>query len=135
MYNAYIISRHHSGLVSMNDFGGGEQKEEICKAIKVLQKKYGKICKSEFDFDDVCFEYMGRNFKDISRTKKQDIWLYFYEKLLYSLLVAADYYATSEYVSGVKTKDFGELEDITKFYGFQISKNLNIMLKKMNFVI
>ena len=116
LYNAYIISRHHSGLVSVRDFVSGEQKEEIGKAIKTLQKEYGKIGNREFDFDDDCFEYMGRCFKDIERTKKQDIWLYFYVKLLYSLLVAADYYATSEYVSGVKTKDFGELEDIWELY-------------------
>lgn len=116
MYNGYIISRHHSGLVSVSDFAAGEQKEEIGKAIKVLQKEGKKVCKNEFDFDNDCFENMGRNFRDLPRTKKQNIWLYFYEKLLYSLVVAADYYATSEYISGVKTKDLGELEDITSLY-------------------
>ncbi len=116
MCNGYLISRHHSGLVPVGDFLEGEQKEKICKAIEVLQTEYEKVCKKSFQFDNLCFAYMGQRFVDEPRTKKQNIWLYFYEKLLYSLLVAADYYATSEYVSGVKTTDFGQLDDLSNLY-------------------
>lgn len=112
MCNAYLISRHHSGLVPVEDFLAGEQKEEIYKTIKILQTEYEKVFKKSFQFDISCFDYMALRFIEEPRTKKQDIWLYFYEKLLYSLLVAADYYATSEYISGVKITDFGELDEL-----------------------
>lgn len=116
MCNAYLISRHHSGLVPVECFLAGEQREEIYKAIKVLETEYKKVFKKSFHFGNTCFDYMGERFMEEARTKKQDIWLYFYEKLLYSLLVAADYYATSEYVSGVKITDFGELDDLSELY-------------------
>lgn len=123
MCNGYIISRHHSGLVSMEGFLRGEQKEEIKKAIKVLEKEYEKVCNKQFYFDEACMRAMEECFVHIPRSKKQDIWLYFYEKLLYSLLVAADYYATSEYASSVKIKDLGEVEDISQLYSaFQSTK-------------
>ena len=77
MYNGYIISRHHSGLVSVSDFAAGEQKEEIGKAIKVLQKEGKKVCKNEFEFDNDCFENMGRNFRDLPRTKKTEYMVIF----------------------------------------------------------
>ena len=35
-------------------------------------------------------------------TKRQGIWLYFYGRLAYSVLVASDYYATSAFMSGTK---------------------------------
>lgn len=116
MCNGYLISRHHSGLISMEAFLTGEQKEQVVKAIKVLDKEYGKVCRKKFNFDEVCIEKMGQVFKDAIQSKKQSIWLYLYGKLLYSLLVAADYYAASEYVSEVKTQDIGELENISEFY-------------------
>lgn len=116
MCHGYLISRHHSGLVSMEAFLVGEQKDELDKAIKVLEKEYRKIGKKQFLFDQECIKVMGQEFKDINCTKQQSIWLYLYEKLLYSLLIAADYYATSEYISGIKTKDIGEIENISEFY-------------------
>lgn len=45
--------------------------------------------------------------------------LYVYAKLLYSLLVSSDFYATSEYMSGFKAEkpeDFGVLTDVDKFF-------------------
>lgn len=124
MCHGYLISRHHSGLVSMESFLVGEQKDELEKAIKVLKKEYGNIGKKQFLFDVECINIMGQQFKDEARTKQQNIWLYLYTKLLYSLLVAADFYATSEYISGVKMQDMGEIEDISEFY--EIFENTEI---------
>lgn len=39
---------------------------------------------------------------------------YILNKLLFSLLVSSDYYATSDYMTGVKTDDFGLFSDIDK---------------------
>lgn len=130
MCHGYIISRHHSGLVSLEAFLVGEQREETEKAIKVLTKEYGKAGRKQFAFDQACIETMGQAFKDEIRSKKQNIWLYLYEKLLYSLLVAADYYATSEYVSGVKMQDIGDLENISELYEFFQNTEINQSIRE-----
>lgn len=130
MGNGYLISRHHSGLVPMEAFLAGEQRDEMLKTCKVLAKEYENVFKGKFAFDQDCIEEMGQVFKDVIRSKKQNIWLYLYEKLTYSLLVAADYYATSEYVSGVKTKDFGELEDISELYEVFQSTEINKSIRE-----
>ncbi|MCH1981236.1 CRISPR-associated helicase Cas3' [Ruminococcus sp. OA3] len=43
---------------------------------------------------------------------KRQVWLYGYSRLLYSLLVASDYYATTEFMSGVEIKTFGNIENL-----------------------
>ena len=45
---------------------------------------------------------------------RNTIYLYTWTRLLYSLLVAADYYATSEYMNGVEVKNFGKIADCKK---------------------
>lgn len=116
MCNGYIISRHHGKLTALTDFLAGHQKEDMLKAINVMQKESKNVCINEFTFDEDCIEYMGCIFKDTVQSKKQSIWSYLYIKLLYSILVAADYYATSEYVSEVKMMDLGELNNISELY-------------------
>lgn len=122
--NAYLISRHHSRLTALENFLSGSQKDDILKAVKVMDKNYESICGRKFEFNKDCIENMGTVFKDTVQSKKQSIWLYLYTKLLYSVLVAADYYATSEYISGIKTQDLGELEDISELY--EIFQNTEI---------
>lgn len=114
--NGYIISRHHSGLTSIEDFLSGSQRDDILKAAKVMEKNSHSLFGREFEFDKDCMNFMGSIYKDTRQSKKQSIWLYLYTKLLYSILVAADYYATSEYVSGIEIQDIGELEDIIQLY-------------------
>lgn len=43
---------------------------------------------------------------------KKTVYLYGLTKLLYSLLVVADYYATTEFMNGARMLDFGEIVDI-----------------------
>lgn len=129
MCNGYMISRHHSKLVALEDFLTGQQREELLKAIKVMEKEHGKVCQKEFTLDEDCIKMMGCFFKDVVQSKKQSIWLYLYTKLLYSILVAADYYATSEYTSGVKILDLGELEDISELYGIFQNTEINMSIR------
>ena len=41
------------------------------------------------------------------------IFIWYNTRLLFSLLVAVDYYATSDYMNGIKLKAFGQLDDIS----------------------
>ena len=43
----------------------------------------------------------------------RQVYLFGYTRLLFSLLVAVDYYATSDYMNGIKLKAFGQLNDIS----------------------
>ena len=43
----------------------------------------------------------------------RQVYLFGYTRLLFSLLVAVDYYATSDYMNGIKLKAFGQLDDIS----------------------
>lgn len=53
--------------------------------------------------------------KMFGRMQKEDVkktvYLYGLTKLLYSLLVVADYYATTEFMNGARMLDFGEIVD------------------------
>ncbi len=128
--NAYIISRHHSNLVSMEDFFTEEPRKEIRKAIFVLEQEYKKVFNREYKFDDACIQAMQEQFETQTRSKTQNIWLYFYEKLLYSLLVASDYYATTEYKSGLKITDFGELDNMSRLYETFENTTINQSIRK-----
>lgn len=46
------------------------------------------------------------------QTQGQAIGLYAWIRLQFSLLTAADYYATSEFMSGIEVTDFGKFGDI-----------------------
>ena len=53
-------------------------------------------------------------FDNLDREKA--LIVYTYERLLYSVLVACDYYATTEFMSGVEIKNFGDINEINEFY-------------------
>lgn len=55
---------------------------------------------------------MEKRFCEVSETMK--IAKLGYTRLLYSLLVTADYYATTEYMNGVEVRQFGEINNIAE---------------------
>ena len=119
MMNSYVISRHHGGLSSFREFkrkfeldGEGEKlieeqrilfEETLNKDITITIKTIKKI-----------FKITDRDSKKY--TKEQLIYRYIYERLMLSLLIASDFYSTSEFMSGVKMKDIGIINDIEEFY-------------------
>jgi len=83
LYNfAYQISKHHGKLDSFSNFVNKINDNDLNIAIKQLSNL--KI--PEFEF-------------------------YIANKLLFSLLVSADYYATTEYMADLKIDDFGLFDD------------------------
>lgn len=56
----------------------------------------------------------GRMFERLAEDdSSQQVYLFGYTRLLFSLLVAADYYSTSEYMNDVQLKKSGQLNDIS----------------------
>lgn len=90
---SYHINEHHGKLKSMEKYFAGKEKEHP-------------------DFTNIK--------KDISIYLDKKFEFYILNKLLFSLLVSCDYYATSEYMTGLPIEDFGVLSD----------KNIGVLNKK-----
>lgn len=122
LLNAYIIDRHHSDLNSFVDFIS-EEKGIYSKVYHDLLEKMGK----ENDVFLLQDEKIGKRFCNIKQNyvniekiselwnQKENEWNYFYSRLLYSCLVASDYYATSEFYAKVEIKDVSEKIPIDDF--------------------
>lgn len=119
--NAYVISRHHGGLDSFEKFlnrfleDSGDE-AEACVEI---------FSNNNIDFYKREYEMVIKKFKGIieflkgkmdKKDEENSINIYIYVKLVFSLLVASDFYATSEFMSGTKLENFGEIHGIDEFY-------------------
>lgn len=110
---AFVISRHHSNLDTMEnfitEFNEGGRAYEL---IKELSQHPFPVYKGPFYFNTDNIQYTTKRENEISklsRTLKIDINIII--RFLYSFLVSADYYATSEYMTGYQVNYFGEIEE------------------------
>ena len=92
----YIISRHHSDMSQFNSFYQELKEVEIPEIENLHSNK----------FDDKKFETMFKDgvYKYLKNEKVDEMGIYILEKLLYSCLVTADFYATYEYMTGNKVE-------------------------------
>lgn len=127
--NAFVISRHHSDLsdfsYSIHNFFDLfiDERSKFYKTLNYLSKD--KNIKEEFfdDFEeisndimDLVYDFdMDSSYKDFKKSKSKEI--YIYTRLIYSILVASDFYATTDYMNGYKTK-FPQINknDLIKIY-------------------
>lgn len=121
--NAYLISKHHGDLDRfekfIDSFGNDEEdKGDANKAIAVLSNSYKQVYIKEFTLNEISAGNIGISvLKYLRKLDKEDsIYLYTYGRLLFSLLLACDFYSTSEFMSGVVIDNFGEIADINEFY-------------------
>ncbi|ALR90809.1 CRISPR-associated helicase/endonuclease Cas3 [Clostridium butyricum] len=121
MFNAYAISRHHSDLDNFNEFlskfNEGEKAIEIINTFK--ENDMNNIYRKNFVLSEnrivkVCGYIKKKYFNEADDEKS--IYLYTYERLIYSLLVCCDFYATSEFMNKTIISDFGEIRNIDEFY-------------------
>lgn len=99
---AYSISRHHGSLINTEKFC-----DSLCKAQFAAKKGvlayYNGNTVYELDFT----ESGGKN-PFLEQNRFYDLWnmeadeFYILNKLLFSLIVTCDYYATYNYISGIK---------------------------------
>jgi len=112
--NSYIISKHHGALGKFADF-----KNEIMKKIDELGTPKRKDLLRYFDkkikitSEDIEKTFI-QNIEEDSVEKEWDsnIYYYIYSKILFSLLVACDYYSTYEFMNIQKVDDFGNEIDV-----------------------
>lgn len=143
LYHAYIIERHHSDIDKIGKFVGKinfKANPDTEQAIKELpiSKLIEAITKSKIYMKDLflkkgstdnliaSFEdkkFINKN--DKRRSEKQGIYICIYIRWLYSLLVASDYYATSEFMNG---GSFNEVDDLNNIQDWiNVYENTDLM--------
>lgn len=125
--NAYIISKHHSSLDKFEEFlNSFIEGKDSYKVIDIFENHYKKIYLSGFTLSQRKAQKQCRN--TLNNIKKiaseKSIYLYTYCRLVYSLLVACDYYATTEFMNGTEIQSFGDITEIDEIY--DVYKNTNI---------
>ena len=128
LYNGYIIARHHSELGSLTEFTkliNLDDDTYFSKLKRIINNE--DIYSVKIDFIKSDIEDMFRNLNKVDkdaekvgkRSIKQGVYLSIYIRWLYSLLVASDYYATSEFMNDTDFSEVSDLDNIgywNKFY-------------------
>ena len=124
LYNGYIIARHHSELESLTEFTkliNLDDDTYFSKLKRIINNE--DIYSVKIDFIKSDIEDMFRNLNKVDkdaekvgkRSIKQGVYLSIYIRWLYSLLVASDYYATSEFMNEADFSENTDLNDIDKW--------------------
>ncbi len=124
LYNGYIIARHHSELGSLAEFTkliNLDDDTYFSKLKRIINNE--DIYSVKIDFIKSDIEDMFRNLNKVDkdaekvgkRSIKQGVYLSIYIRWLYSLLVASDYYATSEFMNEADFSENTDLNDIDKW--------------------
>lgn len=122
--NSYVISRHHGRLKSLADF------------LDDIKTGYGKMvvkCLQEngfigYEIRNIDKKYLGLKSAEYSSFD------YFYCRLVYSVLVSCDYYATTEYKNSIEMTCFGNINNTEKlirdYEGTDLQKLIRSFEKK-----
>lgn len=121
--NSHIISRHHSGLGNFDEYI--EKLNKIIIDENPAQYKDTEwnfliepFLKNKFRISENKFKTITKVINQYKKTNLDidlSIAYYTYERLILSILIACDYYATNEYMNGFVTKEFGDIGDIDFF--------------------
>ncbi|QCI28217.1 CRISPR-associated helicase Cas3' [Caminibacter pacificus] len=99
----------------------------------VISKHHSKLGEFEKFVDDFSDEF---DLKGILQYQSVDIYFgiefYVVMKLIYSILISADYYATLEYMAEIEVDNFGEFREKEKFYEYEVIKNMDKFEGELN---
>lgn len=119
--NAYVISRHHGNLDSFEKFLERFLKDsgdDAATCIEIFSDNEVDVYKFQYTTTlkriKGAVEYLLKKIKEKDRNTA--ICPYVYVKLMFSLLVASDFYATSEFMNGIEIENFGEIYRVEEFY-------------------
>lgn len=119
MMNAYVISRHHGELDSWEQFqdkfkGDGEGIKLLQECRILFEETLNMKINISLGNINKIFEFTKQSIEN--QEKDISIYKYIYVRLMLSLLVACDFYSTSEFMDGVEIKDIGLINNIDEFY-------------------
>ena len=119
---SYVISKHHGNLDSFEEYIeklSRNNDENILKELKNISVSNGGILLQAFLEKETVTIFF--NFIEIyisERKKKENISsqeamsIFVFTKMMFSLLVASDYYSTNEFMQEIKYEDFGNMGNI-----------------------
>lgn len=131
IYHSYVIAQHHSDLKDFQGFITLLEKEEGKDAIDIFLAGKCEAYQKEFRLTNQSLSTLLKTVNNTEWSKEKNIVLYAYTKLLYSFLVASDYYATTEFMSQMEIKQFGSLDEIEKW--IDIYENTDVMKSVRNY--
>lgn len=110
LLNSYVISKHHSHLDSIEEFI-----EKFSTSFEFYEEN-----KLVFGYDIAFDDVMKPSYNIINILSKlmeqYNHQFYMYTRLLYSCLCTADYYATSDFMSGKPVDDLGTIREVHKYW-------------------
>ncbi|CDG01443.1 CRISPR-associated helicase/endonuclease Cas3 [Clostridium chauvoei] len=123
--NSYIISRHHGGFITDLE----EYQMKICKDLRSvlpLLDKYIELYKYAYSREikltdkkiNSIYDYFKLYMTKLKESEdciRKINTIYIYERLLLSILIACDYYSTSEFMNNIEIIDLGSIEDCNIF--------------------
>ena len=143
--NAYVISRHHSNLTCLEKFLELFKTEKdnpilnknLSKKINLINNKQWHLYLHKIDWidNDIIHssfaEIQERYLKYINTLNtNQTVYVYTFMRLVYSMLLASDYYATAEYQNNIEIKQFGDIDEILNWQEIYESTSLMQSVRK-----
>lgn len=125
IYHAYIIAQHHSDLKDFQAFVTSLKEKAGKDVVDVFLEGRCEAYQKEFRLTNKSLLNMLEAVDNTGWSREKNIMLYAYIKLLYSLLVASDYYATTEFMAQKEITQFGSLDKIEKW--IDIYENTEVM--------
>lgn len=113
LFHSYLIGRHHSDLCDFEEYLKKLMYEEGQQLIEIFREGKCLAYQGKFTLSTRNVKHLAEDYRTCADefTKEKSIAVYIYVKALYSALVAADYYATSGFVSGTEVNQFGNLDE------------------------
>ncbi|GAU77702.1 CRISPR-associated helicase/endonuclease Cas3 [Fusibacter sp. 3D3] len=112
---AYMISRHHGYLKDLNHFA--DRLAGVLEGLKDHPNRIEGYCFKErlFEYESDRLETLISNYTNHTMTDSRDLTLLILNKVLYSGIVACDFYATGDFMNQSVIDDFGYIEDAETF--------------------
>ena len=119
---SYVISKHHGNLDSFEEYIeklSRNNDENILKELKNISVSNGGILLQAFleketitIFFNFIETYISERKKKENISSHEAMSIFVFTKMMFSLLVASDYYSTNEFMQEMKYEDFGNMGNI-----------------------
>ena len=119
---SYVISKHHGNLDSFEEYIeklSRNNDENILKELKNISVSNGGILLRAFlekenitIFFNFIETYISERKKKENISSQEAMSIFVFTKMMFSLLVASDYYSTNEFMQEIKYEDFGNMGNI-----------------------